>query len=63
MSEADPSGYGDSPDTTDGSVRRDIVDGTPGNDPADAGAKDTTLTTDDAAQREDSVARPGNEPD
>ena len=51
MSEADPSGYDDSPDTTD-----------PSTDSAgDQG--DATLTTDDDAQRGDSVERPGNEPD
>jgi hypothetical protein len=63
MSESDQTGYGDSPDTTDGGVGRDMVDGTPGNDQADAGEQDTTLTTDDDAQREDSPERPGNEPD
>lgn len=62
MSE-NPTGYQDSPDTTDGPTRNNLVDGTPGNDRADAGARDTTLTTDDAAQREGSVERPGNEPD
>ncbi len=53
MSESDPSGYGDSPDTTDP-------------DGVDAGqdkTADATLTTDDSAQREDSLERPGNEPD
>ena len=51
MSESDPSGYQDSPDT---------VDGPPGKgEPQDGAA----LTTDDEAQRDDSVARPGNEPD
>jgi hypothetical protein len=63
MSEAEPSGYGDSPDTTDGGVGQNMVDGTPGNDPADGGERDTTLTTDDAAQRADSPERPGNDPD
>jgi hypothetical protein len=58
-----PTGYGESPDTTDGSVGSGMVDGTPGSDVADAGEKDTTLTTDDDAQREDSEARPGNTPD
>lgn len=62
MSE-NPTGYRESPDTTDGSVSRGMVDGTPGNDVADAGVKDTQLTTDDDAQREDTVERPGNEPD
>jgi hypothetical protein len=56
MSETDPSGYGDSPDTTDGAVApgAEQVEGTDG---------EATLTTDDDAQREDSVERPGNEPD
>ena len=56
MSESDPSGYGDSPDTSDATTG------------GAAGAEDetdstATLTTDDEAQREDSVERPGNEPD
>jgi hypothetical protein len=51
MSETDPSGYDDSPDTTDTSV---------GAESDTEGA--ATLTTDDDAQR-DSVERPGNEPD
>lgn len=63
MSESTPTGYRESPDTTDGSVTEGMVDGTPGNDVADAGAKDTQLTTDDSAQRGDSEARPGNSPD
>jgi len=66
MSESDPSGYHDSPDTSDGAV-------TPGGEQTDAdqtGAPendrpeaDATLTTDDDAQRDGSVERPGNEPD
>ncbi|TYP87947.1 hypothetical protein [Blastococcus xanthinilyticus] len=51
MSESQPTGYRESPDTTgDGSTeeRRD---------------DDVALTTDEDAQREDSVARPGNESD
>ena len=60
MSETDHSGYRESPDTTDG-PSGDMVDGTPGNDPADRGEQDTTLTTDDDAQRDDSVVRGGNE--
>jgi hypothetical protein len=60
---SDPTGYRESPDTTDGPVGEDMIDGTPGNDPADGGERDTTLTTDDDAQREDSLARPGNVPD
>jgi hypothetical protein len=54
MSEADPSGYDDSPDTTDtapGAGAGKVPDGA------------ATLTTDDEAQRGDSVERPGNEPD
>jgi hypothetical protein len=57
---SDPTGYRESPDTTDGPVGEDMIDGTPGNDPADGGERDTTLTTDDDAQRGDSLARPGN---
>lgn len=64
MSESTPTGYRDSPDTTDGSVRQDsLVDGVTGENVADAGEKDTELTTDDGAQRDDTVERPGNEPD
>jgi hypothetical protein len=63
MSESSPTGYRESPDTTDGGVAEGMVDGTAGNDVADAGDKDTGLTTDDSAQREDSEARPGNSPD
>ena len=63
MSESTPTGYRESPDTTDGGVGGSLVDGTPGNDVADAGEKDTQLTTDDDAQRDDSEARPGNSPD
>jgi hypothetical protein len=59
MSESDPTGYGDSPDTADGPVEDDQQDGAP-----DApGDDDATLTTDSEAQRDDSVMRPGNEPD
>ena len=56
MSESDPSGYGDSPDTTD-SAAAGTEDA--GNETDGA----ATLTTDDDAQRGDSVERPGNEPD
>ncbi|HEV7212304.1 MAG TPA: hypothetical protein VGN47_11410 [Blastococcus sp.] len=56
MSESEQTGYGDSPDTTDGPVA-------PGAEQADGSEGDAALTTDDAAQREDSVERPGNEPD
>jgi hypothetical protein len=53
MSESDPTGYRESPDTTDGTA--------PATDDAEQGSGE--LTTDDAAQRDDGVARPGNEPD
>ena len=59
MSESDPTGYRDSPDTTDGPVDDDQQEG--GQDAAAAG--DAALTTDTEAQRDDSVMRPGNEPD
>lgn len=52
MSESDPTGYHDSPDTSD------TVSGVEAEP-----ASDATLTTDEDAQREDSVTRPGNEPD
>ncbi|TFV76698.1 hypothetical protein E4P39_07235 [Blastococcus sp. CT_GayMR19] len=59
MSESDSTGYGDSPDTSDGPVENDQQDGA-----QDAGGSgDATLTTDSEAQRDDSVMRPGNEPD
>jgi hypothetical protein len=55
MSESDPTGYRESPDTTDGPVADDQSDGgTEGS---------ATLTTDDGAQSDDGVVRPGNEPD
>lgn len=53
MSESDPSGYRDSPDTTDPGTAAGTAPGDP----------DATLTTDEDAQRDDSVTRPGNEPD
>ena len=56
MSEADPTGYNDSPDTTDDAAA-------PAEQDAATPASDTTLTTDDDAQRDDGVVRPGNEPD
>jgi hypothetical protein len=59
MSESDPTGYGDSPDTTNGPVQDDQQDD--GQDTAAGGG--ATLTTDSEAQRDDSVMRPGNEPD
>ena len=55
MTESDPTGYGDSPDTTDS----DGVE--PQNDAG--GDSEGTLTTDEDAQRDDSIMRPGNEPD
>ena len=57
MSESDPTGYRESPDTSDGPVAEQQKD---------AGAAvddDTTLTTDDDAQQDDGVVRPGNMPD
>jgi hypothetical protein len=62
MSE-NPTGYRESPDTTDGPSPDNLIDGTPGQDVADTGEHDTTLTTDDDAQRDDSVSRPGNSSD
>jgi hypothetical protein len=55
MSESDPTGYRESPDTTDGPVAQDQTD--------DAPEADTALTTDDEAQKDDGIVRPGNEPD
>lgn len=57
MSESDPTGYGESPDTTDGPVTEDQTDGD------QAPGPDVTLTTDDEAQHDDGVVRPGNQPD
>jgi hypothetical protein len=58
MTESDPTGYGDSPDTVDvdGPVASGVERQRPDQD-------DTTLTTDDDAQTDDGVVRPGNEPD
>ena len=56
MSESDPTGYRESPDTTDGPVGEDQTD-----DGAPEGSG--TLTTDDEAQSDDGVVRPGNQPD
>lgn len=56
MSEADPTGYGESADTTDGPV-------TPGHEQVAGDDGEATLTTDAEAQREDSVTRPGNQSD
>ena len=57
MSEPEPTGYRESPDTTDGPVDQggEQVDGD--------GSSDVTLTTDGDAQRDDSVMRPGNQSD
>ena len=55
MSESDPTGYRESPDTTDGPVADDQT--------GDGGPADVTLTTDDDAQKDDGIVRPGNEPD
>jgi hypothetical protein len=55
MNESDPTGYGESPDTTDGPVgEKQTGDGAEGS---------ATLTTDDDAQKDDGVVRPGNEAD
>ena len=57
MSESDPTGYRESPDTTDGPVD-------PGGEHVDADkGSDVTLTTDSDAQRDDSIMRPGNQSD
>ncbi len=61
MSESDPTGYRESPDTTDGPVAESQEPAQDAGAPADEDA--TTLTTDDEAQREDSLMRPGNVPD
>ena len=52
---SDPTGYSDSPDTTDGPVTESQT--------GDVSAADATLTTDDDAQADDGVVRPGNQPD
>jgi hypothetical protein len=54
---SEPSGYRDSPETTDPATSADEDAGLPPR------ADDVPLTTDDEAQRDDSVTRPGNEPD
>jgi hypothetical protein len=59
MSESDPTGYRESPDTTDGPVGQDQTDG-PGHAVPEG---DAPLTTDEDAQADDGVVRPGNEPD
>jgi len=52
---SDPTGYRESPDTTDGPVAEDQTD--------DAPEGDATLTTDEDAQSDDGIVRPGNAPD
>ena len=56
MSESDPTGYRESPDTADGPVADDQTD-------VDAAEGSATLTTDEDAQADDGVVRPGNAPD
>ena len=64
MSESDSTGYGESPDTTDGPTGDNMVDGVPGQDRSDGGEQDEVdLTTDEDAQRDDGLIRPGNLPD
>jgi hypothetical protein len=58
MSENQPSGYGDSPDSAD--ADENLVDGQTGDNASDGGEADTVLLTDDEAQRDDEVTRPGN---
>ena len=60
MSESDPTGYRESPDTTDGPVEDggEQIDGE-----QTGGGDDVTLTTDSDAQHDDSIMRPGNSPD
>ena len=53
---SDPTGYRESPATTDGPVADDQSE-------VDAPAGDVPLTTDDDAQQDDGVVRPGNAPD
>jgi len=52
MTEPEPTGYRDSPDTSDAGG---------GDEEPETGGP--TLTTDDDAQRDDLPTRPGNEPD
>ena len=57
---SDPTGYRESPDTSDGPVTEDqTAEGRTGEAP-EGGA---TLTTDDEAQHDDGIVRPGNAPD
>ena len=58
MSENDPSGYGESPDTADSD--ENLIDGRTGDNASDGGEQDVVLVTDEEAQRDDEVARPGN---
>jgi hypothetical protein len=51
----DPTGYRESPDTSDGPVEEKQSDDGPEGSAA--------LTTDDDAQADDGVVRPGNAPD
>jgi hypothetical protein len=55
MNESDPTGYRESPATTDGPAAADQAD--------DAAEGSATLTTDEDAQGDDGVVRPGNAPD
>ena len=59
MSEPEPTGYRESPDTTDGPVAEDQAGERTGGAPEEG----VTLTTDDTAQRDDGVVRPGNQSD
>ncbi|HEX2073528.1 MAG TPA: hypothetical protein VHF92_07060 [Geodermatophilus sp.] len=61
MTESDPTGYRESPDTAD--AKENLIDGQTGDNASDRGELDTTLTTDDEAQRDDLPVRPGNAPD
>ena len=65
MSEPEPTGYRESPDTTDGPVSEDQVEDRADDQVDDQGddGGSATLTTDDHAQRDDGVVRPGNQPD
>ncbi len=64
MSESDNTGYGESPDTTDGPTGTNMVDGVSGQDRSDGGEQDeVSLTTEEDAQRDDGLIRPGNLPD
>lgn len=68
MSESDPTGYRDSPETTNGPVapgaEQTGTEQTGTEQTGDGGPEDgATLTTDDDAQNDDGVVRPGNESD